>query len=318
MKILMTGSTGFIGSSLCPMLREAGHDVYEVIRYVSGGRYDFYERERRYFADLRDREAVRAAVTDCQPEVIINLAAQTAVSFSFINPIDVQLTNYVSVVNLAEIAREVGIEQFIHASTSEVYGAAPSFPMTEDTPIKGTSPYAVAKVAAENYLALLKETYNFPVTIMRPFNSYGRAKGGIANRHYVVERAICQALEQGHIRLHNPSPVRDFLFRDDHCQGYLLAVARKQAIGQAVNLCTGKAYSIADMANMVALIIGQRTGRSVKVSFDKEPDRPQDIQKLQGSYAKAKRLLGWAPKYSLLEGLEIAISEWQEVLQHAR
>lgn len=313
-KILITGSTGFIGSSLTPMLREAGHDVYEVVRYVSGGRYDYYEREKRYFADLRDREAVRVAVIDCQPEVIINLAAQTAVSFSFINPIDVQLTNYVSVVNLAELAREVGVEQFIHASTSEVYGSTQSFPITEETPIKGTSPYAVAKVAAENFLTLLMEIYNFPVTIIRPFNSYGRAKGGIANRHYVVERAICQALEKGRIRLHNPNPVRDFMFRDDHCRGYLLAVGNKQAIGQAINLCTGKAYTIAETANMIASIVKERMGRSIEVSFDQEPDRPQDIQRLHGNYEKAKRILGFEPRYSLLEGLRIAVDEWQEVL----
>ena len=315
MRILITGSTGMIGSRLVPMLTDAGHDVHELVRYVSGGRYSYYERKNRYFADLRDREAVRHAVTDCKPEVIINLAAQTAVSFSFINPIDVMETNFVSVVNLAEVAREVGVTQFIQASTSEVYGKATKFPLTEDTPLEGTSPYAVAKVAAEKYLWLMYSIYKQPITIIRPFNSYGRALGGIANRHYVIERAICQALEDKRINLHNPEPVRDFLFRDDHCMGYVKAVGNPSTIGEAINLCTGKGYSIAEAAHLIAKVVSERLGEKVEVTFDLEPDRPKDIDKLVGSNDKAKGLLGWQPKYSFEQGIEIAVQEWARCLK---
>jgi len=314
MKVLLTGSTGFIGTALLPMLREAGHDVYELVRYVSGGRYDYYDREQRYFADLRDREAVRKAVIQCQPEVIIHLAAQTAVSFSFLNPVDVMETNFVSVVNLAEIAREVGVKQFIHASTSEVYGKAIVFPIQETNPLEATSPYAIAKIAGEKYLWLIHEIYSFPVTIMRPFNSFGRAKGGISNRHYVIERAICQALLEKHIHLHNPDPVRDFLFRDDHCLGYVKAVGQESSIGQAINLCTMRGVTIKQMTEIVADIASYYLKEKVEVSFDLQPDRPKDIDCLIGSNIKAGLYLSWYPHYSLEQALEIALKEWKEVL----
>jgi len=319
MKVLITGSTGFIGSSLLPMLKEAGHEVHEIVRYVSGGRFNYYERENRYFADLRDRDVVRNAVHDCKPEVIINLAAQTAVSFSFINPIDVQETNFVAVVALAEFAREVGVKQFIHASTSEVYGKATRSPIHENEPLGATSPYAVAKVAAEKYLWLMHEIYGFPITIMRPFNSYGRAPRGVQNRHYVVEKAICQALEERHIHLHSPGPMRDFLFRHDHGWAYVLAVGNQESIGQAMNVCTGKCWTILEMANEVARIVTALTPSrgKVDVSFDQKSDRPKDIDCLCGSNDIVRKILGWEPQYSLKAGLEKAIKEWMEALHVA-
>jgi len=315
MKILMTGSTGFIGSSLLPMLKREGHEVCELVRYVSGGRYNYYDKENRYFADLRDRDAMRNAVRDCSPEVIINLAAQTAVSFSFINPIDVQETNFVAVAGLAEAAREVGVKQFIHASTSEVYGKATQFPVVETEPLEATSPYAIAKVAAEKYLWLMHEIYSFPITIIRPFNTYGRALGGVRNKHYVIEKAICQALEEHHIRLHNPNPKRDLLFREDHCRGYLQTVGNENSIGEAINLCSGICWSIRELAELIAEIVNKESGGGVEVSFDEVPDRPKDIDVLHGSNEKAKKLLNWEPKYSLKEGLLQAVREWKEVLE---
>jgi len=319
MRVMLTGSTGFIGSSLLPMLKKQGWEVFEVVRYISGGRYNYYdysEHKNLYFADLRDRDAIHKAVMDCHPDVIINLAAQTAVSFSFINPIDVQETNFVAVATLAEAAREAKVKHFIHASTSEVYGKAKVFPITEDTSLAATSPYAVAKIAAENYLWLMHEISGFPVTIMRPFNTYGRAGQGVQNRHYVVERAICQALERREIHLHNPYPKRDFLFRLDHCGGYVMAVkAGEKVIGEAINLSTGLCWTIKEMAEMVAKVVTEEVGSPIKISFDEEPDRPKDIDILHGSNDKARELLGWIPNYDLKDGIRQAVKEWRSVLE---
>jgi len=311
-KILLTGATGFIGTRLLQRLEEMGHEVISLARYVSGGRFNFYAKHRIAFADLRDGEAVRKAVQTVKPDVIIHLGATTAVSFSFLNPADVLHVNAVGTVHLAEAAREFGVEQMIHASTSEFYGIQKEFPIKEDAIPNATSPYAVSKIAAENYLWLIHKLYDFPVTVMRPFNTFGRGLPTIKNRHYVVERAITGALENGVINLHNPKPVREFIFREDHVNGYLAALGNKKAIGEAFNICYGVGYTIEEMANKVAEIVERKTNKAVKVEFIREPDRPLDIPELWGDSTKAKQMLGWMPQYNLETGLEKAINEWRK------
>lgn len=314
MKILLTGGSGFIGSRLLERLKELNHDVYCLARYVSGGRFDFYAKHKIAFADLRDGEAVRKAVQTVKPEAIIHLGATTAVSFSFLNPADVFHTNTVGTIHVAEAAREFGVEQMVHASTSETYGIQKDFPIKEDVMPNATSPYAVAKIAADNYLWLIHKLYDFPVTIMRPFNTFARGLPNIKNRHYVVERAITGALENGVINLHNPRPIREFVFRDDHVAAYIAALGNKKAIGQAFNICYGVGYTVEEMANKVAEIVERKTGKPVNVEFLREPDRPMDIPELLGDPTKAKTILGWKPKYDLESGLSKAIDEWAEVL----
>lgn len=312
-KILVTGTTGFIGSCLVARLEKEGYEnVFRLQRYVSGGRFNFYSRQKVVFADLRDGEAVRKAVQSVKPDVMIHLGATTAVSFSFLNPADVLHVNAVGTIHLAEAAREFGVEQMIHSSTSEFYGIQKEFPIKEDAVPNATSPYAVSKIAAENYLWLMHKMYNFPITIMRPFNSFGRAN--VRNRHYVVERAICGALENGVINLHNPKPIREFVFRDDHVEGYMSALGNKKALGEAFNICYGVGWTIEEMANKVAGIVERKTGKPVKVEFLREPDRPMDIPVLWGDPTKAKTVLGWRPKYDLESGLSKAIDEWATVL----
>jgi dTDP-glucose 4,6-dehydratase len=308
LRILLTGGTGFIGSALLQKLEQLGHEVYTLVRYVSGGRYNYYGRRNSVFADIRDGEAVRKAVLSAKPEIVIHLAATTAVSFSFLNPADVFQVNTLGTIHLAEASREAGVEQMIFASTSEYYGNQKSFPIKEDAIPNATSPYAVSKIAAENYLWLMHRLYDFPVTVMRPFNSFGRAN--VDNRHYVVERAITGALEKGVINLHNPKPVREFVFREDHADAYLCALGRKEAVGEAFNVCYGVGYTIEEMANKVAEIVSSKFSKMVEINFMREPDRPMDIDKLVGDSTKIRRILGWKPKYNLETGLEKAINEW--------
>ena len=170
-KILITGSTGFIGTRLTELLRQRGHDVWECVRYVSGGRFSYYDRPQTLFADLKDTEMLRKVVAKAKPEVLINLGAESAVSFSFDHPIDVIETNCLGTVALVEAAMENGVKHFIQASTSEVYGRATTYPLTEDMPLGATSPYAVAKIAAEEYVRMAMHINRFPATVLRPFNS---------------------------------------------------------------------------------------------------------------------------------------------------
>ena len=312
MRVLVTGASGFIGSELVPLLRQRGHTVIEAAR-AAAGRFNFFDPDRRGIFDLRDSQETREAVLAAKPDVIIHLAAQSAVAYSFTHPQEVNEVNYMGTVRLANAAREAGA-WFIMAGTSEIYGRADSrFPLTEEQPMGGTSPYAASKIAAIEYLRVLEKTYQLPLTIMAPFNTVGRAL--VNNRHFVVERAITQAIEEQHIDLHDPNPYRDFCFRSDHADAYLAVLDhREQAVGQLFNICTGRAVSIGEMAGLVAHYVGQRLNRAVQVSFGSVPDRPLDITRLQGSNEKAKRLLGWTPRYTIEQALEKAADEWVERL----
>ena len=313
MKILLTGATGFIGSTLYKELMLREHLVTRLVRYVSGGRYDFYDMENRIFADLRDQSTTRRAVLDTAPDVIIHLAAQSAVSWSFKNPHEVTDVNLGGTQALADALVELGSGHFIMASTSEVYGAATEFPTSETSRLGATSPYAVSKMAAEEYLRVLSKTQGLPITIMRPFNTYGRAL--IGNRHFVVERAITQALTEHKIHLYDSRPMRDFLFRDDHVNGYLHVLDNlKNVVGEEINIATGGCWSIKEMAETVGHYVQLATRQTVEVDFSEVPDRPLDIMRLQGDNKKARELIKWIPAYSFSTGIQKAVEEWQTVL----
>lgn len=324
MRILVTGSTGFIGTRLVEELRKeenGGHSVHELVRYTAGGRYDYYGKPTTHFADMRDPDSISIACLDAAPEVIIHLAAESAVSYSFERSRDVFAVNTLGTVAVANVALSLRLRLFIHASTSEVYGNQPedSFPTPESSPLNATSPYAAAKIAAEEYLRVMSLAKGLPVLIMRPFNTYGR--GLIGNSHFVVERAITQALQEGQISLHNSKPYREFMFRDDHVAAYVAAVKKAAASDLPVltdlftlNVCTGKTFTIAEMAAAVAQEVSLQTGKEIGVAFSEQPDRPHDIHKLHGDNSKIKEFLGWQPRYTLTSGLSLAVKEWRQRL----
>jgi len=304
MKILLTGRTGFIGSHLYPKLIDEGHEVWNLTRHVAG-RYEYLksEKERFVFADLTDFSRVREIVQQVQPEVVIHLAAKTPVSLSFNEPMDFWEVTATGTVNLAEACKELeNLQKFIHASTSEVYGIQDEFPIKETAPYNPESPYAVGKVAAEEYLKMLRKVYNFPFIIIRPFNSYGRQK----IKHYVVERAITTLLEHGEVRLWNPHSIRDFLFVDDHANGYV-SVLEKGKVGETYNFCTGRGTSIKELAELIVGLLGYGS-----LNFSMPRDRPFEIPKLVGDNSKARNELGWEPKWSLENGLRETIDLWRK------
>jgi len=304
-KVLVTGGTGFIGSHLIPSLVELGYDVYSLSRYVTG-RYVLGENVKCVFADLRDYYAVQKAIKTVQPEIVIHLAALSPVSYSYDHPQEVIETNFNGTVNLAEAClRHIShFEQFIFASTSETYGNQDQFPITEDVPQRPNSPYAVSKVSAEKYLLYLRDAYDFPVTIMRPFNTFGRKR----NCHFVTERIITQMLEgKDPIYLGDPEAVRDFLYVDDHVNAYLAVLNNEKAIGEVFNFCTCRGVSIKELTEIISDIIGWEG----KIVWHSIPQRPLDIKKLIGSYRKAKEKLGWNPKWKLENGLKETINFWK-------
>lgn len=307
-RILLTGATGFIGAKLLPKLIDAGYEVHALERYVTG-RYTLDSAKAiNHYANLTDYPAIRQIVKEVKPDIVIHLAAISAVSFSYEHPIEVSEVNYLGSVNLAEACyKELpDFKQFITAGTSEMYGMAltdKTQKLIEDSPLMPNSPYAVAKAAFSYYLRYMQLAYDFPYTELRPFNSYGRTD----NKHFFIERTITQMLAQDKVYLGDPDAIRDWLYVDDHIAGYLKAIGNPKAMGQAINLCTGTGYTTKETAELIAKL----TGFKGQIIWHSTPARPLDARMLIGSNAKAKELLGWEPEYSLEQGLKKTIEYWK-------
>lgn len=197
-------------------------------------------------------------------------------------------------------------KHFLFAGTSEEYGNQTEFPIKENAELRPNSPYAVSKVAADKYLQYMRDAYDFPVTVLRPFNTYGRKD----NVHFVVERIITQMLQGKTVKLGDPTPERDLLYIDDHVNAYLTCLGNEKAKGEVFNFCTGRSISIKELADLIAKL----TGFKGEIMWNTIPARPLDIKKLVGSYEKAKRILGWEPKHTLEEGLKKTIDIWRNKL----
>jgi len=308
LKVLITGATGFIGSHIVPRLIAQGYEAYSLERYVTG-RYVLGQRRdvETVFGDLKEYFTIKRILREVQPDAVIHLAAVSPVSYSYDHPHEVIETNFLGTVNLAESClREVPhFKHFLFASTSETYGNGPN-PKTEETPQNPNSPYAVSKVACEKYLLYMRDAFDFPMTILRNFNTYGRKD----NTHFVVERAIVQMLQGKTVELGDPRPVRDFEYADDHVNSYLACLDNPKAKGETFNFCTGRGVSIKQLVSLISELIDFKG----EVIWSTIPARPLDIEELVGSYSKAKQVLSWSPKFTLEEGLKLTINFWRNKL----
>lgn len=310
MKILVTGSTGFIGSRLVERLMERGDSVTAAVRHTSY--LDLPTQWSTVYFDLYDSSSMQAMIEEVEPDTIVHLAAQSPQAYSWQRPVDSLETTFMGTVRLLEAVKsKKSPTRFIYASSSEVYASATgNRVLNEKMAMSPISPYALAKAMGERYALMVGENSPYiDVVVMRPFNSYGRAYTG--QRQFVVEKAITQALTQEAIYLNTGTPVRDFLFREDHVDGYLAVIdaASHLVRGEIFNLCTGDARTIKD----VAIIIGEIVG-GIRPHFLDVKDRVDDIDVLIGSHTKIKRVLGWTPKYTLEQGLRMAVDEWSAVL----
>lgn len=308
LKVLVTGAAGFIGSHLVQELVGRGAGVTAFVRYTSQASVGFLSSlttDLRIVAgDLTEFESVYQAMKD--QEYIFHLGALIGVPYSFVHPREVVQVNTIGTLNVLTAARETGARRVILTSTSEVYGTAQYVPIDEDHPLQAQSPYAASKIAADKLGEAFHHSYDLPVSIIRPFNTFGPRQSLRA----VIPTIIAQTLQGGPVLLGATSPMRDFTFVKDTVRGMVRGAEVDGAIGEIINLGTGQEISIGDLAKKIVSIIG----RDVEIHGDEARLRPwtSEVHRLCCDNAKAQRLLAWRPQYSLEEGLKEAITWMSE------
>jgi dTDP-glucose 4,6-dehydratase len=310
--VLVTGASGFIGSHLAEELVTCGASVRAFLHYNSrgdeGNLTHIASEIRRQIevvhGDLTDPDAVKKAVK--ATDYVFHLGALIAIPYSYIHPFSFVQSNVVGTANILNACLEVGIERLITTSTSEVYGTAVTIPMDETHRLHPQSPYAASKAAADHLVESYAHSFDLPVVIVRPFNTFGPRQSTRA----VIPTIIVQALRQGEIEIGSTSPTRDFNFVKDIAHGFALAGTAPNITGEIFNLGTGEEHSIAEVLETVSTILGAE----LRVGEAAGRLRPasSEVQRLIADSGKAARRLGWSPSYSFRAGLEATI-EWYEV-----
>ena len=301
--VAVTGAGGFIGSHLVEALVAEGSRVRALVHYNAEGSIGSlrYVDQRTLdaieivAADVRDPYAMRSLVRGA--ETVFHLAALIGIPYSYIAPASYVETNVGGTLNLLEAARSEGVERLVVTSTSETYGTAQYTPIDEVHPAVAQSPYAATKVGADQLALSYYRSFNTPVCVVRPFNTFGPRQSERA----IIPTIVSQALRNTEaLRLGSLEPRRDLLYVTDTVNGFLLLAGRAEAIGRAVNLGTGTSYSVRELIETVSRVLGREL-RVVQDSARIRPDRSEVMElRADGSVARA---LGWVPKVSLEEGL---------------
>ncbi len=305
--VLVTGAGGFIGSHLAERLVELGAKVRAFVHYNALNSRGWLDRSEHAEAmqivsgDICDRDSVRQAMD--KAEVVFHLGALIAIPYSYSAPESYLRTNIQGTMNVLQAARECGPAAVVHTSTSEVYGTARYVPIDEAHPLQGQSPYSASKIGADKMAESFHCSFHVPVTTVRPFNTFGPRQSARA----VIPTIITQALTSGRVKLGSLTPTRDLNFVENTVDGFLLAGSTAAAVGQTVNLGTGREISIGDLAKL----IGRLVGRELAIETDGERMRPanSEVERLLACNRKAADLLGWSPKVTLEDGLTRTI-EW--------
>ncbi len=312
-KILVTGADGFIGSHLTEALVAQGHDVRAFVYYNSFNSWgwldeadDHVKQSLDVFAgDIRDPHGVRTAMKGC--DVVLHLAALIAIPYSYHSPDTYVDTNVKGTLNVVQAARELGVERVVHTSTSEVYGTARFVPITEEHPLQGQSPYSASKIGADQMALSFFASFETPVSVIRPFNTYGPRQSARA----VIPTIITQiAAGARTLKLGAMHPTRDFNHVRDTVRGFMAIAECDAAVGQVVNIGSNYEVSIGDTARMIAEVMGCE----VQFTCDEQRLRPagSEVERLWADNSRALALAGWAPEYAGTDGLRRGLAETVE------
>lgn len=308
-RVLVTGAAGFVGSHLCERLLREGARVRAFVRYNSRGDRGWLDElppqttpEIEFFTgDLKDPEAVHRAADGA--EVVFHLGALIAIPYSYVNPLDFVQTNVLGTAHVLDACRRADVERIVHTSTSEVYGTAQRAPIDEAHPLVGQSPYSASKIAADQLAESYRRCFGLPVATARPFNVYGPRQSARA----IVPAIAVQCLSSRTVELGSLHPTRDLTFVEDTVDGFLRLASEPAALGEVVNLGSGREISIGALAETIAKLVDVR----VEIVCNEKRMRPPDseVGRLRADVSKARDLLGWAPRMDLEEGLRRTI-EW--------
>lgn len=313
-KVLVTGSDGFIGSQLAEELVRRGCSVRAFVYYNSFGSFGWLDKSPKdiqdnleiFQGDIRDPYRVKTALRDC--DAVFHLAALIAIPFSYYSPASYFDTNVKGTLHVLEAARELETERVVHTSTSEVYGTAEIIPIPETHPLKAQSPYAASKTAADQLAISYYRSFTTPVSIIRPFNTYGPRQSNRA----VIPTIITQILRgKRKLQLGCLTPTRDFNFVGDTVRGFCEVAECDNALGEVINIGSNFEISIGDTVKMIAQVMNA----DVETVTDEQRIRPQksEVRRLYADTSKAKRLFGWKPRFGgpdgFKKGLELT-AEW--------
>ncbi len=318
-KVLVTGSDGFIGSHLAEKLAKEGAHVRAFVYYNSFGTWgwldhtnpDLMKNIEIFPGDIRDPNRVLEAVEG--QETVFHLASLIAIPYSYHAPDSYVQTNVGGTLNVLNASMRAKVKRLIHTSTSEVYGTAQYVPIDEKHPLQGQSPYSATKIGADMLAESFHRSFDLPVTIIRPFNTYGPRQSTRA----VIPTILAQLFSgNNQIKLGTLKPIRDFCFIEDTVSGFLLIAQAKETAGRVINIGSGSEISIGKLVELLMKL----TDIKAEVLCDRIRLRPSksEVDRLRCDFSLAKKLTGWQPKYSLEEGLKITIQWVKEHLNSPR
>lgn len=309
-KVLVTGADGFIGSHLVEHLLGAGADVRAFVYYNSFNSWGWLDeaddRVKRaidvFAGDIRDPHGVRTAMQGC--DVVMHLAALIAIPYSYHSPDTYIDTNVKGTLNIVQAARDLGVERVVHTSTSEVYGTARFVPITEAHPLQGQSPYSASKIGADQIATSFHLSFETPVAVIRPFNTYGPRQSARAVIPTIITQIASGARE---VRLGAMHPTRDFNYVRDTVRGFVAIAECDEAVGRVVNVGSNYEVSIGDTARTIAELMG----RDVAFVGDEQRLRPagSEVERLWADNSLARELAQWAPEYAGIDGLRRGLAE---------
>lgn len=309
-RILVTGADGFIGSHLTEELVRRGHDVRAFVYYNSFNSWGWLDHADAgikrsvdvFSGDIRDPHGVRTAMKGC--DIVLHLAALIAIPYSYHSPDTYVDTNVKGTLNIVQAARDLGISKVVHTSTSEVYGTARFVPITEEHPLQGQSPYSASKIGADQIAMSFYNSFNTPVAIIRPFNTYGPRQSARA----VIPTIITQiASGVRTLKLGSLHPTRDFNYVTDTVAGFIAVAESDRAVGQVINIGSNFEVSIGDTVQTIADIMDA----DVEIQSDDQRIRPDksEVERLWADNRRALELTSWQPAYGGGDGFRRGLEE---------
>jgi len=315
-KTLVTGAGGFIGSHLVETLVREGYEVRAFTHYNANSHWynlnkipaEVLDSIEVIAGDIADPYSVDNAVKGC--DLVFHLAALIGIPYSYVAPASYVSTNINGTLNVLEACRKHAVERIIHTSTSETYGSAQYVPIDEKHPLVGQSPYSASKIGADKLAESYYLSFETPVTIVRPFNTYGPRQSMRA----VIPTIIVQALTKNAVALGSIDPVRDLTFVQDTASGFIAAAKSDKTVGELVNLGVGKGVSIGKLVE----IIGELLETNLQIELDQKRVRPSgsEVMELISNNSKANTLMQWQPIFTLKDGLQETIEYVKGHLHH--